>query len=303
MLGIQHENNIDKVPLIIERVLFLYLLRTYNKERKHCLREEKRMLTRSSTPTQLYGVDVFQLMQVSKGKRLIILYHGYPASGKSRHIKELSLHFLRFFSLKVFVVDPDDRHQIIKGEVPPEVGRTAMRIALLRFIIELLKPSLNPIVVADAGDNQGMRDSMIYMALAVCELWNRLAPKLGLRKYQTHIHLVKVDCKWWWVAFCRNAVRDRQVDPILFGDAVNGVERTFEAMIELCDTWGVVDSGLSKRNAQLLRWLYQEKQCDYNLLPEGSVFGRLACSKRVESHSDHLCVFHRARVTRSQLKY
>lgn len=79
------------------------------------------MLTRSTTPTQLYGVDVFRLMQVSEGKRLIILYHGYPASGKSRHIKELVLHFLRFFSLKVFVVDPDDRHQIIKGEVPAEV--------------------------------------------------------------------------------------------------------------------------------------------------------------------------------------
>jgi hypothetical protein len=260
------------------------------------------MLTRSSTPTQLYGVDVFQLKKVSEGKRLVILYHGYPASGKSRHIKVLMLHFLRFFSLKVFLVDPDDRHQIIKGEVPAEVGKKAMRIALLRFIIELLKPSLNPIAVADAGDNQGMRDSMIYIVLALCELWNRLAPKLGLRKYQVHIHLVKMDCEWW-VALCRNAVRDRQVDPILFGDAVHGVESTFEAMIELCDTWEVVDSGLSEKNAQLLRWLYQEKQCDYNLLPEGSVFGRLTCASRVESHRDHLCLFHRAQVTRSQLKY
>jgi hypothetical protein len=287
-------------------VLFLYLQRIYNKVRKRCLRKkEKReeMLTSSSNPTQLFGVDVFQLKKVSAGKRLIILYHGYPASGKSRHIKELILNFRKFFSLKVILIDPDDRHQITKGEVPAEVGRKAMRIALLRFIVELLRPSLNPIVVADAGDNQGMRDSMIYIVLALCELWNRLAPKLGLRKYQTHIHLVKIDCEWWWVAFCRNAVRDRQVDPILFGDAVNGVERTFEAVKELCDTWEVVDSGLSDKNAQLLRWLYQGEKCDYNLLPQNSVFGSLQCSNTVMSTGDHFCLFHRAQVTRSQLKY
>ncbi len=253
--------------MIDTMVLFLCLYRIYNNVRKRCLQEKrKRMLTRSSTLTQLFGVDVFQLMKISEGKRLIILYHGYPASGKSRHIKGMIRDFLRFFSLKVTLVDPDDRHQIAKGEVPPEVGRQAMRIALLRFVFVLLKRSTNPIAVADAGDNQGMRDAMIYMVLALCELWNRLAPRIGLREYLTHLHLVKMECEWW-VALCRNAVRDRQVDPILFGDAVNGVERTFESMKELCHTWEKVDSGLSEINARLLRWLYQYKQCGYHLLP------------------------------------
>jgi hypothetical protein len=261
------------------------------------------MLTSSSASTQLHGTDVFKLKKISKGKRLVILLHGYPASGKSRYAKRLIRDFLRIFSLSVILIDPDDRHQITKGEVPPEVGRKAMRIALKRFVIELLKPSGNPIVVADAGDNQGMRDSMIYMALAVCGLWNKLAPLMGLREYQTHIHLAMVQSDYWWVALCRNAVRDRQVDPTLFGDAVKGVERTFESMKELCDTWEIVESGLSERNTQLLRWLYQEKQCSYNLLPEGSVFGRLQCLKTVVSQMDHLCLFHQAQVNRSQLKY
>jgi hypothetical protein len=221
-------------------------------------------------PRDLGRTNVLEVARIVReaadaNKRTILMVSGPPAVGKSTVLKQLVEHLKRFHGINSVICDPDDRHDVRKGEVPLKKGRRSMQNTLVWAFDELKRPSRDMLVFPDAGDDLGMRYMILVAAMVLSHVWNWFVCtfKLSLREIHFNFIQLKVEA-FWWDALIRNLFRDRQVDPILFFNAVRGVDSTFERMCELSHAFGIIENGLSAEQQVLFDWLFEkEPTCEF----------------------------------------